>query len=311
MIHHWTLQQLRLFEAVARHRSFTRAAEELHLSQPAVSIQVKRLEGSIGLPLFEQVGKKLFLTRAGEEVFAAAGDVVGRLRALAGAVADMKGKVAGPLKVAAVSSTTYFMPDFLGRFLRAWPEVQPQLTVTNRASVIERLAANEDDFVIMGRVPEQLPLTVHPFLENPLVPIAHPDHPLARESAIPLARFAAERFLMRERGSGTRAATERLLAGAGLEAQVYIELGSSEAIKHGVMAGLGVSVMSRSGLELELETGRIVQLPVEGFPLARMWHAVHLAGKRLSLTAATFLDFLLREGAQVAGLQENADAGHP
>ncbi|THF60636.1 LysR family transcriptional regulator [Pseudothauera rhizosphaerae] len=296
MIRHWTLQQLRLFEAVARHRSFTRAAGELHLTQPAVSIQVKRLEESIGLPLFEQVGKRLFLTRAGEEVFAAAGDVVGRLRGLAGTVADMKGKVAGPLKVAAVSSTTYFMPDFLGRFLRAWPEVQPQLTVTNRSSVVERLAGNEDDFVIMGGVPERLPLAVHPFLENPLVPIAHPDHPLARETHIPLARFAAERFLMREQGSGTRAATERLFAAHGLEAQVYIELGSSEAIKHGVMAGLGVSVMSRSGLGLELETGRIVQLPVEGLPLARMWHAVHLAGKRLSLTAATFLDFLLREG---------------
>ncbi|PTD96068.1 LysR family transcriptional regulator [Pseudothauera lacus] len=314
MIHHWTLQQLRLFEAVARLRSFTRAAAELHLTQPAVSIQVKRLEESIGLALFEQVGKRLFLTRAGEEVFAAAGDVVARLRGLAGTVADMKGKVAGPLKVAAVSSTTYFIPDLLGRFLRAWPQVQPQLTVINRASVLDRLRANEDDFVIMGRVPKNLAVDVHPCLDNPLVPIAHPAHPLAGAHAIPLARFAAERFLMREQGSGTRAAIERLFAAEGLAAQVYIELGSSEAIKHGVMAGLGVSVMSLANLTLERQTARIAVLDVAGFPLRRTWHAVHLSGKRLSLTATTFLDFLLRTGRDAdatAVLQENADPAAP
>ncbi|QBQ56562.1 LysR family transcriptional regulator [Nitrosococcus wardiae] len=295
-MHRWTLQQLRLFEAVARHRSYTRAAEELHLSQPAVSIQLKRLEGSIGLPLFEQVGKKLFLTRAGEEVYAAASEVVARLKYLAGAVTDMKGMVAGPLQIAVVTSAKFFMPHFLGRFLREHPEVQPQLTVTNRARVLERLAANQDDFVVMGQIPEHLVQNAQPFMENRLVPIAHPDHPLVKESTIPLQRFSSERFLMREAGSGTRAITERLFTEHGLLVKPYMELGSSEAIKQGVMAGLGVSVLSTSSLALELETGRIIVLPVQGFPIHCMWHAVHLEGKRLGLTASAFLDFLVGEG---------------
>ncbi len=295
MIHHWTLQQMRLFEAVARHRSFTRAAEELHLTQPAVSIQIKRLGDSIGMPLIEQVGKRLFLTHAGEEVYATSREVAGQLKRLAGTLADMKGRVAGPLRVGAVSSAKFFLPDFLGRFLREHPDVKPLLKVTNRERVIERLIANEDDFVVMGQVPGDLSLSVHPFLENVLVPIAHPDHPLARESGIPLEQFAAERFLMREPGSGTRLTTERLLTERGIMANTYMELGSSEAIKQAVMAGLGVSVQSMSSMSLEVEIGRIAMLDVEGFPLRGMWHAVHLQGKHLSLTGTTFLEFLVTE----------------
>ena len=295
MIHHWTLQQMRLFEAVARHRSFTRAAEELHLTQPAVSIQIKRLGESIGMPLIQQVGKKLFLTRAGEEVYATCSEVADRLKLLASTIDDMKGRVAGPLRVGAVSSAKFFLPHFLGRFLREYPEVKPLLKVTNREQVIERLIANEDDFVVMGQVPRDLSLNVHPFLENLLMPIAHPDHPLTRERQVPLEQFAAEGFLMREPGSGTRLTTERLLAARGIKANTYMELGSSEAIKQAVMAGLGVSVQSMSSMSLELEVGRIVMLDVEGFPLRGMWHAVHLQGKHLSLTAATFLNFLITE----------------
>jgi DNA-binding transcriptional LysR family regulator len=295
MIHHWTLQQMRLFEAVARHRSFTRAAEELHLTQPAVSIQIKRLGDSIGMPLIEQVGKKLFLTHAGEEVYATSREVAGQLKQLAGTLADMKGRVAGPLRIGAVSSAKFFLPDFLGRFLREHPDVKPLLKVTNRERVIERLIANEDDFVVMGQVPGDLSLSVHPFLENVLVPIAHPDHPLARERGIPLEQFAAERFLMREPGSGTRLTTERLLTERGILANTYMELGSSEAIKQAVMAGLGVSVQSMSSMSLEVEIGRIAMLDVAGFPLRGMWHAVHLQGKHLSLTATTFLEFLVTE----------------
>ncbi len=295
MIHHWTLQQMRLFEAVARHRSFTQAAEELHLSQPAVSIQIKRLGDSIGMPLIEQVGKKLFLTRAGEEVYATFGEVVGRLKDLAGTLADMRGQVAGPLHIGAVSSAKFFLPHILGRFLREYPQVKPLLKVTNRERVIKRLIANEDDLVVMGQVPRGLSLSVHPFLENVLVQIAHPDHPLAQERQIPLEKFAAERFLMREPGSGTRLTTERLLAEQGIKASIYMELGSSEAIKQAVMAGLGVSVQSMSSMTLELEIGRIVVLDVENFPSRGMWHAVHLQGKHLNLIAKTFLEFLVTD----------------
>lgn len=296
MIHHWTLQQMRLFEAVARLRSYTRAAQELHLTQPAVHIQVKRLEETMGLPLIEAVGKKLLLTHAGEQVYATTIAVMAQLEDLKVALMHMKGKVAGPLRIAAVTSAEFFMPHFLGHFLRDHPEVQPLLKVANREQVIKRLTANEDDFVVMGQVPEGMALAVNPFMDNLLVPIAHPEHPLAARRKIPLEELATERFLMREPGSGTRSATERRFAERGLKVSVYMELGSTEAIKQAVMAGLGVSVQSTSSLRLELETGRIVALDVVGFPLRRKWHAVHLQGKRLSLTAATFLAFLAREG---------------
>lgn len=296
MIHHWTLQQLRLFEAVARQRSYTRAAEELHLSQPAVHIQVKRLEENMGLPLIEHAGKKLLLTRAGEEVYAAAMDVMARLSALSGALTDMKGKVAGPLKVASVSSAKFFLPHLIGRFLREYPEVQPQLTVTNRARITERLQNNLDDFVVMGQIPENLDLVVQPFMENILVMAAHPEHPLTGEKNIPLERFVSEKFLSREPGSGTRAFTEQLFATHGIKFQTYMELGSSEAIKQAIMANLGVSVLSLRSLELELKTQRIALLDVEGLPMHKMWNAVYLGGKKLGLTASVFLDFLIREG---------------
>jgi DNA-binding transcriptional LysR family regulator len=298
MIHHWTLQQLRLFEAVVRHRSYTRAAEELHLTQPAVHIQVKRLEESMGLPLIGQARKKLLLTRAGEEVYEAALAVTTRLHALADTLTDMKGKVAGPLKVAVVTSAKFFMPHFLGRFVQEYPEVQPQLTVTNRARVLERLANNLDDFVVLGQIPDNLDLVALPFLENPLVLAAHPEHPLARRKKIPIDRLASERFLFREPGSGTRGSAERLFAEHELQLRPYMELGSGEAIKQAIMANLGISIVPLGSLELELEAKRITILDVKGFPMRRMWHAAHLGGKRLGLTAATFLDFLVREGAK-------------
>jgi DNA-binding transcriptional LysR family regulator len=298
MIHHWTLQQLRLFEAVARHRSYTRAAEELHLTQPAVHIQVKRLEESMGLPLIGQARKKLLLTRAGEEVYEAALAVTTRLQALADTLTDMKGKVAGPLKVAVVTSAKFFMPHFLGRFVQEYPEVQPQLTVTNRARVLERLANNLDDFVVLGQTPDNLDLVAHPFLENPLVLAAHPEHPLVRKKKIPLEHLANERLLFREPGSGTRGITERLFAEHGLQPRPYMELGSGEAIKQAIMANLGISIVPLGSLDLELEAKRIAILDVKGFPMHRMWHAAHLGGKQLGLTAATFLDYLVREGTK-------------
>ena len=299
MINHWTLQQLRLFEAVARHRSYTRAAEELCLTQPAVHIQVRRLEEIVGLPLIERVGKKLLLTRAGEEVYAATVKVMNQLRALTGEIADMKGKVAGPLRMAVVTSAKFFMPHFLGLFVHEYPEVAPQLTVTNRARVLERLAENVDDFVIMGQIPNDMDLTVRAFMDNLLVVVAHPDHPLADRTDIPLEEIVRERFLLREVGSGTRSSAAQMFAEHGLEVEPYMELGSSEAIKQAIMADLGVSVLTLSSLELELETKRVVILDVVGFPLHRTWYAVHLQGKHLGLTASVFLDFLVKEGADL------------
>ena len=297
MIHHWTLQQLRLFEAVARLKSYTRAAEELNLSQPAVYIQVKRLEESMGLPLIEQAGKKLLITRAGDLVYEAVVEVLSRLSSLHMSLSDMKGKVAGPLKIAAVTSAKFFLPHILGRFLRSYPDVQPQLTVTNRLRISERLAENQDDFVILGQqIPEDLDLAMHPFMDNPLVLAAHPDHPLRDRKNIPICDLAGERMLVREAGSGTRSATEELFDKAGLVMRPYMELGSGEAIKQAIMAGLGVSVLPLASLTLELRYGQIVLLDIENFPLHRTWHAAHLKGKQLGLTAKVFLEFLIEEG---------------
>ncbi len=292
----WTLQQLRIFEAVARHRSYTRAAEELNLTQPAVHIQVRRLEETIGLKLFETVGRRIKPTRAGEAALAAAADVLARLRSLSATVADLKGKVAGPLRIAVVTSAKYFVPEMLGEFLRRHPDIQPQLTVTNRAQILDRLSERRDDFVIMGQVPDGMDLVGHAFMENLLVPVAAADHPLAGHRQIPLEALASERFLMREAGSGTRGAIERLMAEHGLNISASMELGATEAIKRAVIAGLGVSVLSLSSLEFELESGRIAVLRVDGFPLRRMWFAVHHRSRQLGPTAAAFLSLLMQQG---------------
>lgn len=294
-----TLHQLRLFRSLGTHLSFTRVAEELHLTQPAVSIQIKRLEESVGLPLVEHMGKRLFLTDAGKELFEACQDVLERMRVLGEDMTGLEEGVRGPLNLAAITTAKYFMPHLLGVFLRDYPAVEPRLTITNQSRVLERLESNLDDLVIMGTIPENLDLEVEYFLDNPLVVVAPPDHPLVGERGIPLARIAEERFLSREVGSGTRQARTRLFAQHGLAAKVYMELGSSEAIKQAVMAGLGISVLSRHNLSLELESGLLAVLDVEHFPLVRKWYAVHLKGKKLSHTTRRFLDFLLQDGARI------------
>jgi DNA-binding transcriptional LysR family regulator len=298
-LRHVTLHQMRIFHSLGRHLSFTRAAEELFLSQPAVSIQVKRLEESVGMPLVEQMGKRIFLTEVGKELFEACRDVLDRLRVLDEDMTGLEEGVRGPLNLAAITSSKYFMPHLLGAFLREHPAVEPRLTVTNQTRVLERLEGNMDDLVIMGTLPENLDLEAAFFLDNPLVVVAAPDHPLVGEKQIPLARLLQERFLSREPGSGTRAARSRLFAEHGLTIQPYMELGSSEAIKQAVMAGLGISVLSLHNLRLELKTGLIAVLDVEHFPLQRQWYAVHLKGKKLSATTRRFLDFLLQDGARI------------
>lgn len=298
---HATLQQIRLFEAVARLKSYTRAAEEVHLTQPAVSIQVKRMEGHIGMPLFEQIGKRLHLTQVGEEVYTACHDVLDRLNDLEVSLDNLRGEVAGPVKLTVVSSAKYFLPYLLGSFVRRYPKVEPRLKVTNRARLLDRLNANEDDLYIMGQVPEELPVVEYPFLENVLVVVARPDHPLAARDAIPLKRLAKEPFVGREPGSGTRKAVEELFRAEGESVTPQIELSSSESIKHGVMAGLGIAVLSIHSLRLELAANKLVILDVKGFPLHRRWYAVHRKGKRLSHTAQAFLDYLRDEGEQEVG----------
>ena len=276
----------------------TRAAEEVHLTQPAVSIQIKRLEGKIGMPLIEHIGKELHLTVAGEEVFEASKDVLERLSDLETSLNDLRGEVAGPLNIHVVSSGKYFMPHLLGSFVRRYPKVEPRLQITNRASLLTGLAKNQSDLYIMGQPPEGVSVVEYPFLENILVVVARPDHPLAGKKKIPLARIAKERFVGRESGSGTRKAVEKLFADKGLSIKAYIELDSAEGIKQGVIGGLGIGVLSKHSLRLELEAGELVVLDVAGFPLRRRWYVSHREGKRLSRAAQLFLQYLQEEGEE-------------
>jgi LysR family transcriptional regulator, low CO2-responsive transcriptional regulator len=288
-----TVQQMRLFEAVARLGSITRAAEEVHLTQPSVSMQVKTLEEKIGQPLTEQIGRALRLTRAGEEVAAAARDVLARLSDLEAALDDMSRSVAGPLSVAVVSTAKYFLPELLGEFKRRYPRVEPRLTIANRETVLARIGDNADDLYIMGRPPEEEAVIAQPFLENVIVFAARPDHPLVGRRHIPLNRMMAENVIRREAGSGTRQAVESLCAAAGVQLGTHMEFDDSEAIKHGVISGLGVAYLSLHALRLELAAGELALLDVEGFPLRRRWYALHRKGKRLTNAGQAFLDFLL------------------
>ncbi|MDD4933068.1 MAG: LysR family transcriptional regulator [Methylacidiphilaceae bacterium] len=294
-----TLQQLRVFEAIAHHKSFTKAAEAVHLTQPAVSIAIKRFEEIVGLPLFERIGKKVYLTRVGEALAGQIHLIRREIDALGDLVLSLQGGVQGPLHVAGVTTSKYFMPHLLGAFVRRYPGVRPSLLVTNRAQVLQRLAENRDDLVIMGQVPQGLPVEAFPFLDNSLVVVGWTDHSLAGRRNIPLRDLLQERFLSREPGSGTRAAVDQAFRSHKLSVEPYMELGSSEAIKQAVIAGLGISVLSARNIRPEVEQGRLCILDVAGFPLQRHWYAVCPKGKHLSRTAESFRSFLHTESAAI------------
>ena len=289
---HSTLRQLEVFEAIARLGSFTRAAEELHLTQPTVSMQIKKLTDAVGLPLCEQVGKKMYLTDAGRALQGFTRELLDHFERFEMTLADLKGLKQGRLKIAVVTTAKYFAPRLLGPFWQQYPGIEVSLKVANREHVLERLAANEDDLYILGQPPEGLDVVAEAFLENPLVVLAPARHPLVSERKITLERVAQEPFLVREHGSGTRAALERIFADRGLRLTVRMELGSNEAIKQAIVGGLGLSVLSRHTLTLDAPMGQFAILDVEGFPIVRHWFVVYPAGKRLSVVASTFLDYL-------------------
>lgn len=291
-----TLRQFRVFEAVARHLSFSRAAEELHLSQPAVSMQVRGIEVILGLPLTEQLGKKIFLTQAGQEVLHASQAITARLDDLRANLAQLEGIDSGNLNLAVTSTVNAVATDILVRFRGRHPGVSIHLGVSNRAEVLDLLAANRIDLAIMGQVPEHLGLEAIRFMDNPLVVIAPLDHPLARKKTVGIDALAAESFVVREAGSGTRAAMERFFAARGLEIRSSMEMNSNEAIKQAVQAGLGLGVLSLQTLEMERALKRLAVLNVEDFPIMRHWYVVHRADKRLSPTAQAFKEFVLAPG---------------
>jgi LysR family transcriptional regulator, low CO2-responsive transcriptional regulator len=292
-----TLRQLELFEAIARLGSFTRAAEELFLTQPTVSMQIKKLSDTVGMPLFEQVGKKIYLTDIGHELHRTCIGISDHLANFEMIAADMKGLKTGKLRLAVVTTAKYFAPRLLGTFCQRYPGVDVSLKVSNRERVLERLANNQDDLYILGQPPMDADVVAEAFLENNLVVIAPANHPLANKKRIPLERLAREPFLLREPGSGTRIATERKFGESGLKLAMRMELGSNEAIKQAVIGGLGVSVLSRHTLELDTPARQFVVLNVQGFPIKRHWYFVYPSGKQLSVIARTFVDHL-RQASQ-------------
>jgi DNA-binding transcriptional LysR family regulator len=295
-----TLHQLKVFEAVARHNSFTRAAEELFLTQPTVSMQVKQLTKAVGMPLFDQVGKRLYLTQAGDELLKTCREVFNHLDQFEMTVADLKGLKQGRLRLAVVTTAKYFIPRLLGPFCQRYPGIDISLQVTNHEHLLNRLSENLDDLYIMSQLPENFDITCQPVLENPLVVLAVVDHPLAKEKNIPLERIGAEPFIMREPGSGTRKAVQDLFDKHNIGLKVQLDLGSNEAIKQAIAGGLGISVLSLHTLALEGSNSQLTILDVEKFPIQRYWYAIYPSGKQLSIVARTFLEYLLAEGKQVA-----------
>ncbi|CAO3308190.1 LysR family transcriptional regulator [Pseudomonas asiatica] len=297
---HLTLRQLNIFEAVARHLSCTRAAEELHLSQPAVSMQLKQLEDNIGLALFEQLGKKLYLTEAGRQLHHYSRSIAQQLQEAEEVFNCMKGLGHGRLSVSVASTANYFAARLLSTFSRRHPDVLLNLDVTNRENLLRQLEDNQRDLVIMGKPPEdEIDVVGEVFMENPLVVIAPSDHPLRGQKRIPLTELLDKSFVVREQGSGTRSAMERFFEGHGIALKVAMEMTSSEAIKQAVVAGMGLGIVSIHTLELEITTERLVILDVDGFPILRHWYIVHRREKRLSPIAQAFKEYVLNEAANI------------
>jgi LysR family transcriptional regulator, low CO2-responsive transcriptional regulator len=296
---HTTLRQMKVFQTVAEQLNFTRAAKLLHLSQPAVSMQVKQLEDAVGLPLFEHTGKKIQLTEAGREIFQYARTLFQTFEEMEEVIAAMKGLDTGHLNIAVASTVNYFAPRLMAEFSRSYPGIDLRLDVTNREHLMGLLKNNEIDIVLMGLPPEDIELEFEPFMENPLVIIAPPGHPLQNEGHIPAERLGQEIFIMREEGSGTRLAMERFFTERSITLNTGMQMTRNEAIKQAVRAGMGLGVVSRHTIELEVETGRLVVLDVEGFPIQRHWYMVYRKGKRLSPPAKAFHDFVLKESSRI------------
>jgi DNA-binding transcriptional LysR family regulator len=293
-----TVRQLQIFTAAASQLSFSQTSKALHLTQPAVSMQIRQLEQSAGLALFERVGKGLRLTHAGEEMQRCARQVLEALRAAEDTFAALKGLRGGRVSIAVVSTAKYFAPKLLALFAQQHPQVELKLSVSNREAVIGQLTENQVDLAIMGTPPRALDAAATAFAPHPLVVISAPDHPLAARRRIPLAALENETFLVREPGSGTRSAMERFFGAHRFPLKVGMEMSSNETIKQAVMAGMGLAFISQHTIGLEVATGRITVLRVEGLPVMRQWNLVHRQEKRLSPAAQAFKEFVLKEGAQ-------------
>lgn len=296
---HLTLRQLQCFSAVARNLSYTKAAEELHLTQPAVSMQIRQLEQQAGLALTEQLGKQVHLTEAGEEVFRYARSILQQVDEMDDVLDKLKGFAGGKLRIAAISSALYFAPRLLGTFHQRFPDVSVSIETTNQAAVVKLVTENEVDMAIMGQPPEEAHLEALEFMDNPLIIVAPPEHRLATRKRIALKELEKEVFLIREPGSGTRGAMQRFFRQHKLKLTTGMEMGSLSGIKQGVQAGLGLGLLPRGAVQVELGLGNLVELKVKGLPIQRHWYVVMHKGKRLSAAAEEFKSLLTDEAVEL------------
>jgi DNA-binding transcriptional LysR family regulator len=310
-LRHGMLPQLAVFEAVSRHGSFTRAAEELHLAQPTVSTQIKKLSDTLGLPLFEQIGKKVHLTAAGAALQAGCRDLFAALGRIEDSLGDLRGLEGGRLRLAVSTTGKYFAPRLLAAFVGRHPKIEVCLQIHNREGLIDRLVRNEDDLYIFANPPAEQEVVCQPILPNPIVMFARVDHPLAKRRRIPFAALAGEDFLMREPGSGTRRVAYELFDRHGIEPRVRMELSTNEAIKQAILAGLGVSLLSRYTLGLDTEQRELTVLDVEGLPVERQWQFVYPVGKQVSPAARAFMDFVRAEAKRLVQDHLGHEAGAP
>jgi len=294
-----TLKQLQIFETVAELQSYTLAARQLFLTQPAISMQIKQLEAEIGLPVFDRIGKKIQLTDAGRELLQHARNIQIQLEEAQQSMEELRGVKRGRLHLTMASTANYFTPKLLAGFCHEYPDIQISLSVANRAGLLQALEHNTTDLVIMGEPPSTMPLAAEVFMENPLVIVAPPEHRLAGRKLVSLKEVARENFIIREIGSGTRAAVERFLSTHELERPQSIEMNSSEAIKQAVQAGLGLGVVSMHTLEMELTLKRLTVLNVEDFPIMRHWRLVYRKDRHFSPVSQAFHDYVLEHTSEL------------
>ena len=294
-----TLRQLKVFESVARHLSFSRAAEELHLTQPAVSTQVRKLQEHAGLPLFEQLGKKIHLTRAGAEMLLSSREIIQKFAEAEEAMAQFKGVSGGQLNVAVISAGDYFFPRLLVDFAQRHEGVTLNFNVCNREELLAQLEANRTDLAVMVRPPADADTVAEPFAPHPYVIVAAPTHPLAERKRIPVSRLSREPFIVREKGSDTWNSMEEAFGERIEDLNIAMEIKSTETIKQAVIAGMGVSFLSAHTISREVRTRAVTVLDVQGFPLMLNWYVVHRRTKRLPPVAQAFKNFLLADGARL------------
>lgn len=296
-----TLHQLKIFRSVVEEGGITAAATKLHMTQPAVSIQIKQLEEHFGLSLIEVIGRKVYATNAGKKLYSSAVDIQASIHSLEIDFSHMKGCLKGRLSIAVVSTAKYFIPALLGEFHRKYPNVAIQLKVTNRGEVLERLENNVDDMAILSQLPQKLNILSEQILEDELVIPVPPEHALVNRRNIKLSDLSHEPFLMREAGSGTRMVMEQLLAKHNIEPKVVMELGSSSAIRQAVIAGFGLSMLSKVSIEQDLILNNLKILDIVDFPVRHPWYAVTLKDKQLSPVAQNFLQMLLEKRQEYVG----------